>query len=318
MAASLFAVYVLRNHITFSHIFFHSLIEYECAVFTPDRWQLCCFHLPNDSRNSTGHTACFFRLFSSTLISLLISFALYLFMYLCMLMPIYISWLWLIGAHDKHTGNVNSINIAVGELWLLLEFSINCDRMAVVVDVVVVVVVTSARCLNAGHHIHTCNHNMIASFNATKNNTCITICTKEEMNYVRACTRTHTHTRARLHRLLCIVSLILLETVCFFNSLTASMRARSFCLRFMPRFYSFSELQLTFMFFYRSLKPFDGEFYVVYIALTHIRFYDRLFNGIFELNVRHHILNECVVRWHKPNQFVCLENILILFATNRC
>lgn len=131
-------------------------------------------------------------------------------------MPIYISWLWLIGAHDKHTGNVNSINIAVGELWLLLEFSINCDRMAVVVDVVVVVVVvTSARCLNAGHHIHTCNHNMIASFNATKNNTRITICTKEEMNYVRACTRTHIHTRARLHRLLCIVSLILLETVCF-------------------------------------------------------------------------------------------------------
>lgn len=67
--------------------------------------------------------------------------------------------------------------------------------------------------------LHTCNHNMIASFNATKNNTRITICTKEEMNYVRACTRTHIHThlhtRARLHRLLCIVSLILLETVCF-------------------------------------------------------------------------------------------------------
>lgn len=99
----------------------------------------------------------------------------------------------------------------------------------------------------------------------------------------------------------------------FFNSRTASMRVRSFCLRFMPRFYSFSELQLTFMFFYRSLKPFDGEFYVVYIALTHIRFYDRLFNGIFELNVRHHILNECVVRWHKPNQFVCLENIFSFY-----
>lgn len=284
MAASLFAVYVLRNRITFSHIFFHSRIEYECAVFTPDRWQLCCFHSQYDSRNSTGHTACFFRLLPSTLISLLISFALYLFMYLCMLMPIYISWLWLIGAHDKHTGNVNSINIAVGELWLLLEFSINCDRMAVVVDVVVVVVVTSARCLNAGHHIHTCNHNMIASFNATKNNTRITICTKEEMNYVRACTRTHTQTHTYTRPLTPLIVHCLINFVrdcLFFNSLTASMRARSFCLRFMPRFYSFSELQLTFMFFYRSLKPFDGEFYVVYIALTHIRFYDRLFNGIF-------------------------------------